>query len=245
MEMDNTDIIEDYLNGLLSPTAQLAFEANLQTDNALLEELELHKRLRSFVKENEVQSLKYQVKGWLSEEDDDEEETKIISLPSAKPKSSFSANYILRIAAVLLLVSGVGWYFISNNAVGNETQFLSALSSQNPEQLQGVADDRTAWTQAYREKNYQNVIDYLSKKTEQSPEELYYLGLSYVVTEQYEKAIEQFTKKNILDSVYVEKANWALALVYLKQKKNDLAKPLLEKIAESDSEFSEKAKELL
>lgn len=243
--MDNTDLIEDYLNGLLSPTDQLAFEADLQKDNALSEELELHKRLRSFVKENEVQSLKFQVKDWLSEEGQEEEETKIIPLSRAKPSSTFNTNYIFRIAAVLMLVSGVGWYFISNNAVGNETQFLSALSSQNPEQLQGVADNRTAWTQAYRDKNYQNVIDFLSKKTEQSPEEVYYLGLSYVVTEQYEKAIEQFTKKSILDSVYVEKANWALALVYLKQKKDDLAKPILEKIAKSDSEFSEKAKELL
>lgn len=243
--MDNTDIIEDYLNGLLSPTDKLAFEADLQKDIALSEELELHKRLRSFVKENEVQSLKSQVKDWLLEEEEDEEETKIISLPSAKSKSSFNTNYILRIAAVLMLVSGVGWYFISNNTAGNETQFLALLSSQNPEQLQGVADERTAWTQAYRDKNYQNVIDYVSKKTEQSPEEVYYLGLSYVITKQYEKAIEQFTKKSILDSVYVEKANWALALVYLKQKNDDLAKPLLEKIAGSDSEFSEKAKELL
>ena len=244
MEMDNTDIIEDYLNGLLTPTDKLAFEADLQTDNSLLEELELHKRLRGFVKENEVQNLKYQVKNWLLEEED-KEETKIIQLPSAKPKGYFNNNYILRIAAVLMLVSGVGWYFIRNNAAGNETQYLAELSSQNPEQLQGVADERTAWTEAFRDKNYQNVIDYLSKKTEQSPEEIYYLGLSYVVTQQYEKAIEQFTKKSILDSVYVEKADWALALVYLKQKNNDLAKPLLEKIAGSDSEFSEKAKELL
>jgi Tfp pilus assembly protein PilF len=71
------------------------------------------------------------------------------------------------------------------------------------------------------------------------------VGLSYAAETNYSKAIIQFSTIILQDSVYAEKANWALALVYLKQNNKILARLLLEKIADSDSEFSEKAKDLL
>jgi tetratricopeptide (TPR) repeat protein len=231
---DNTSIIEAYLNQELAGEDLTIFENRLNTEPDLVEELGLHRQIRSFVTETEVQHLKGQVKDWMQEDAVEEVKPKTISL--------FSRTNLMRIAASLALVSGLGWFYF--NSQSSENQYLTALVEQNPDLLQGN-DDRNVWSSLFQEKKYSNVIAVLEKKAAMSPEEVYYLGLCYVGETNYPKAIEQFSKTILQDSVYSEKANWALALVYLKEKKDDLAKPLLEKIAGSDSEFSEKAKGLL
>jgi tetratricopeptide (TPR) repeat protein len=230
---DNTSIIEAYLNQELTDEDLTIFEHRLKTETDLVEEVGLHRQIRGFVAETEVQHLKSQVKGWMQEEE-----------AEAKPKTIplFSSTNLMRIAASLALISGLGWFYF--NSQSSDNQYLTELVGQNLGSLQG-SDDRNIWTSLFQEKKYSNVISVLEKKADMSSEEVYYLGLCYVGETNYPKAIEQFSKTILQDSVYSEKANWALALVYLKQKKDTLAKPLLEKIAESDSEFSEKAKGLL
>jgi tetratricopeptide (TPR) repeat protein len=230
---DNTSIIEAYLNQELTGEDLTIFENRLKTETDLVEEVGLHRQIRGFVAETEVQHLKSQVKGWMQEEET-EAKPKIIPL--------FSRTNLMRIAASLALISGLGWFYF--NSQTSDNQYLTELVGQNPGSLQG-SDDRNIWTSLFQEKKYGNTIAVLEKKAAMSPEEVYYLGLCYVGETNYPKAIEQFSKTILQDSVYSEKANWALALVYLKQKKETLAKPLLEKIADSDSEFSEKAKGLL
>lgn len=228
---DNTDIIEAFLNNELGAEERTAFENRIEQEPDLLEEIALHRKIRGFVKENEIDKLKNQVKNWMLEEE-------------VKPKKIvlFSRTNLLRIAASIVLISGLGWFYF--NSQSSDNQYLTELVGQNPGTLQG-SDDRNTWTQLFQEKKYAEVISVLMKKEQMNPEEVYFLGLSYAAETNYSKAITQFSKTILQDSVYAEKANWALALVYLKQNNEILAKPLLEKIADSDSEFSEKAKGLL
>jgi hypothetical protein len=228
---DNTGIIEAYLNNELAGDERTAFENRIEQEPNLLEEITLHRQIRGFVKETEVNKLKSQVKGWLLEE---EVKTKKIVL--------FSRTNLIRIAASFALVLGLGWFYFNSQSTDN--QYLTELVGQNPGTLQG-SDDRHTWTQLFQEKKYTEVISIINKKEIRTSEEVYYLGLSYAAETDYSKAIIQLSKTILQDSVYAEKANWALALVYLKQNNENLAKPLLEKIADSDSEFSEKAKSLL
>lgn len=230
---DNTDIIEAYLNNELAGDEQIAFENRIELEPDLLEEIVLHRQIRGFVKENEIHNLKSQVKNWILEEKEDVK-TKKITL--------FSRTNLLRIAASLVLISGLAWLYFNSQSSGN--QYFVELVQQNPGTLQG-SDDRSSWTQSFREKKYTKVISILHKKEIKTSEEIYYLGLSYAAETNYSKAITHFSTIILQDSVYAEKANWALALVYLKQNNRILARPLLEKIADSDSEFSEKAKRLL
>jgi tetratricopeptide (TPR) repeat protein len=230
---DNTDIIEAYLNNELEAEERTAFENRIEKEPDLLEEIALHRKIRGFVKETEVNNLKSQVKGWMLEEKEEVTTKKIVL---------FSRTNLIRIAASFALISGLGWFYF--NSQTSDNQYLTELVGQNPGTLQG-GDDRNTWTQLFQEKKYAEVISIINKKEIRTSEEVYYLGLSYAAETNYSKAITQFSKTILQDSVYAEKANWALALVYLKQNNEDLAKPLLEKIADSDSEFSEKAKELL
>lgn len=230
---DNTNIIEAYLNNELAGNEQIAFENRIELEPDLLEEIVLHRQIREFVKENEIHNLKSQVKNWILEEKEDVKMKKI---------ALFSRTNLLRIAASLVLISGLAWLYFNSQSSGN--QYFAELVQQNPGTLQGN-DDRSNWTQLFREKKYAKVISILNKKEIKTSEEVYYLGLSYAAETNYSKAIIQFSTIILQDSVYAEKANWAMALVFLKQNDENLAKPLLEKISDSDSEFSEKAKDLL
>lgn len=260
---DNTDLIEAYLNNELLGEALLNFENELKTNANLAEELALHRQIRGFVKENEVENLKEQVKDWLSEEEEaslqpfpKERELTPNSINSSfsefkiennlnKKSNTFSLNLFSKIAAGLAIFGGLSWYLFTNKSTQNlESQYLSELTNQNPSQLQG-ADDRNLWAQAYREKNYKKVIDILQKKKDASPEESYYLGLAYSAANQNEKALTTFSTKAIQQSVYAEKAEWAKALVYLKLYKKAEAKTLLNKIKNSDSQYHDSAIRLI
>ena len=242
---DNTELIEAFLNDELVGIERVDFENRLKLDADLEAEMALHKQIRGFVKENEVESLKNQVKGWLKDDANVfvPTEMKVIKKPF------FSMNTIARIAAAVAIVSGIGWFYFSNKtpemtAEISQNKYFMELLAQNPGTLQGT-DDRSTWTQAFREKQFDKVIEILEKGIDKTPEEVYYLGLAYSAKSNFSKAIEQFSTKIVHDSVYAEKANWAIALIYLKQNNKTEAKVLLEKISKSDSEFSEKAKELL
>jgi tetratricopeptide (TPR) repeat protein len=243
--VENTTLIEDYLNGDLPEQEAKDFEEKLETEAELAEEMALHQRIRSFTAENEIQKLKNQVKGWLEEEAQEKPETagKTIPLnPKIKQNSWVSG---IRIAASVLVVLGLGWwYFATKTDTVSGNDQLAALIAKEPSNLQGN-DDRSLWIAAYRAKDYEKVISLLENKSPKTSEEQYYLGLSYAAKADFEKAITQFDSKVIADSAYTEKAAWAMALILLKQNRQTEAKKLLEKIANSDSEFNEKAKKLL
>lgn len=242
---DNTELIEAYLNNELTAEDKATFENRLNADKDLVAELALHKQIRGFVKENEVQQLKNQVKVWLQEEE-------VAFVPSEMKvvkKPFLSINSLARIAAILAVVLGIGWLYFSDKnpemtAEVAQDKYFTELLAQNPGTLQGD-DQRSVWIQAFSEKNYDQVILTIEKKQEKTPEEIYYLGLSYSAKGNYAKAIEQLSMKTLQDSVYAEKAEWAIALIYLKQDDKPKATALLQKIAKSNSEFAEKAKALL
>jgi tetratricopeptide (TPR) repeat protein len=237
---DNTEDIENYLNELLNAEEISAFEARLLVDSELSEELGLHRQLRGFIKENEVQNLKAEVKNWLKEEPEEE-----ILLNSQKRKAPFSIGLLSKIAAGMAIFAGIAWYYFSNKIPENiEGEYLASLSAEAPAQLQGDGD-RAVWTQSYIDKDFKKVVAFLKNKPEKTPEESYFLGASFINLGEYESAIAQFNQKTIFESAFAEKAEWAMALIYLKQKNKKQALPLLEKIAKSQSEFAFEAQKIL
>ena len=72
-----------------------------------------------------------------------------------------------------------------------------------------------------------------------------YLGISYLETDQSEKAIKIFKDLEINSKVYADDAGWYLSLTYLKTKDLESAKEQLKKISETHSDYSSNAKELL
>jgi hypothetical protein len=237
---DNTEDIENYLNELLNAEELAAFEARLSVDEALSEEVNLHKQLRSFIKETEVTNLKADVKNYLATEN---EETTIV--PTFKQTSNFSIGFLSKIAAGIVIVAGLSWYFFSNKTTQSpENEYFTMLENQAPAQLQDISD-RSEWVQNFKEKNFEAVVAGLEAKQDKTAEELYYFGLALAAKGSYEKAISPLDQKIVAESAFSEKAEWAKAIIYLKAKKPILAEPLLKKIAQSNSEFNVAAKKIL
>ena len=164
---DNTELIEAYLNNELTAEDKATFENRLNADKDLVAELALHKQIRGFVKENEVQQLKNQVKVWLQEE--------VAFVPSEMKvvkKPFLSISGLARIAAILAVVLGIGWFYFSDKnpemtAEVAQDKYFTELLAQNPGTLQGD-DQRSVWIQAFSEKNYDQVILTIEKKQEKT-----------------------------------------------------------------------------
>ncbi len=107
---------------------------------------------------------------------------------------------------------------------------LQDIDMENLPQLRGPEDDKINQSRYVKELGY------------------YYKGLSYVESGKATRALPNLTwlTKNAKDEALVTKANWHLALIYLGQKNDSLAIPLLRLVAGSEyAAYSGKAGEIL
>jgi hypothetical protein len=194
--------------------------------------------------EKTVGDLKNQVKGWIRE--DEQAET----LTTTKPTFSIWRNPTLwRAAASVLLIVGLGWWFLRTDDTLRESpeQYMAVLAAEGPGVLQSAENLRSVWSDAFNQKKYEVVTQILDTVSVRSAEEQYYWGLAYSLQKpaQYDKAVQILSDKIIAKSIYRDKAEWTIALCYLQQGQITEADALLSKIAKADNSFSPSAKALL
>lgn len=235
---ENIERIEAYLEGALKGQELQQFEAELAANSQLATELEVHKKLRKYVAETEISRLKTEVNGWMAQEQPASTSPNLIKEKVIRPlwKS------ITTIAAVLAVAIGLGWWFYLMKAPAFDSQLaMEEVITEAPATQQGQAEARQQWVYAYQQKSYSKVIDLLSSKTDKTPEELYYLGLSYAALNRYDEASILLSSSALEESIYQEKAEWLNALILLKQGHKGEARDILEKIAKSESQYKSQA----
>jgi hypothetical protein len=238
-----TEQIEAYLDQRLSDDALLVFEEKLNSSTELQQEVALHRQIRGFLTEKMVGDLKTQVKDWIRE--DEQAET----LTTTKPTFSIWRNPTLwRAAASVLLVVGLGWWFLrpADTLRQSPGQYMAVLAAEGPGVLQSTENLRSVWSEAFNQKKYEVVTQILDTVSVRSAEEQYYWGLAYSLQKpaQYDKAVQVLSDKTIAKSIYKDKAEWTIALCYLQQGQTTQAKALLTKIAATGNSFSEDAAQL-
>jgi uncharacterized protein HemY len=101
--------------------------------------------------------------------------------------------------------------------------------------------------EAYEAGDFEKAAQQLEEILDANPEKQilhFYLGIAHLETDDFPAAVESF--KAAQDSVYLEEANWYLALAYLKQQQPELAKDILSGFANNpQSRYYEKAKDLV
>ena len=112
-------------------------------------------------------------------------------------------------------------------------------------------DLRYLFSQAYVGENF-NLANTLGEQIRQrgnnSTDDLFFLGLSYLYSEQTEKAIPLLlgiSQPLNNGGRFQREAQWFLALAYLKLSKNELALPLLQDLEKTNSWKSREAASLL
>ncbi len=236
------EIIESYLNDVMSKEERTAFEDKMQEDKALKEEVLICKALQESFNENDWHKLDRDeetlktMKGNLRSSEFQnlskmirETEQTYLKTKSRKPKLSRRYAY-LGIAASIILFISIVFPFMFNNTLGdyyNEYEDWGDIPSMTEKGAEGVLNIETL----YASKKYGEIISYYETNTEATdvlePYSLMKVGFSYFHNDQYKEALETFDVLIKLDSLESSRGYWYKLLVYLKEENAMKAKETL------------------
>lgn len=236
-------LIEKYLAEELEGKDLTTFEAQLQTDAELKEELTLHRQITDTLKGQKVHDLRNVLKEVDQNWDDSSKKSK-----SAKIVK-FNFRKILSVAAaIVLLFIGYQWFF--NNDLSTQEIYAS-----NFEPYPMLLDQRSIDEDGSPSITLNKAISFYSNKEnaaataafqqllESDPENIiyiFYLANSHLANQEAKKAVPYFEKIITLDDPsFVEQSRWYLALAYLQKNNKENAKAILEKIQKGQYHFRE------
>lgn len=230
--------LERYLDKEMSREEKEAFELSLKTDKELQRKLEIQKEIREALKEEDIMQLRERMKETMRQ-----------------PVKKKIAWY--KVAAVLipLLLLG-GW--IINHFTGRTTDdlFQEYYLPYTP-----ISNSRSSYDYAFEDGEIRTAIDAYSQKKYgaaakkfaeidatkiDSPDIQLQMACSFLLSNREIQAIEIF--KDIAESdhpLYAQKAEWYLALTYLKNNQIKDAKVVLMKISVSNHYKSKEAIEIM
>ena len=218
-----------YFDGELEGAELAAAEQKIAADPALQEALESLKLAREAVRQYGLRSKVAAV------------HAEMTAKPVAKLHSISPVRKIFRygmpLAATIVLAAGIflAYYFFS---LSSDRVYADNYHPFEMTTVRGQ-DQESPVIDAYRNRNYQEVIRLRRAAGEDSPIPLFFSGVSYLHLNDTPAAIadlEQVLEKN-RDSrlpVFEDEAEYYLALAYIRNRDYDLALPLLEKMRDDE-----------
>ncbi len=234
---ETLDYIDRYFQGELSEADRLAFEQRCETDNSFAEAVAFYIKARQGLKQELLEAKRA----------DFDQLYRQLSEQSAKPRARLRklVTYIGTAAAAVLLF--LGWYLLfrhpspqqlANQYIHTNFSMLSVTMSSKPDSLQqGLA--------AFNQRDYAAAERILSALSQQNdPEAGKYLGILYLVNDQYDKAIIQFDALANNPHLYSNPGLFYKAITLMKRSVGDdrrQAKTLLQEIVDKDLAGSSEA----
>ncbi|MEL6251852.1 MAG: hypothetical protein AAFR87_07570 [Bacteroidota bacterium] len=167
--------IEAYLEGILPEDERLQFESELQTNPELKEEYFLQKDTRSLLKLGGQLAFKEKLKRI---DQEIESEAKVVSFKKPLWRETW-----FQVAAVVLLLIGTGYLWMSNNY--NKDQLIQqAFAEYNADPFTSRGNDDSPFAQAmqaYNSGNFEQASKSLQDILDESPDNIdaiHYLGIS-------------------------------------------------------------------
>ena len=246
------EYIERYLNNELPDQERITFDAEVQSNDALREQVDWVRNLPKALFSMEKERLSEQVKNWM----DDKSPADQYPIQNAKPEPNNSFFRVLRIAssvAAVFLVVFLAWFFLgSNKTLVQQTNEHIALHHTDPVILRG--NQKEEWKHAiqlYKERDFDNMIgtmQALVNDPNASLEQLFYLGLAHLYTTPpaLDSTLYYFSLTTQKDALtYKEDIDWYTSLVYIKQGEMEKARALLDAIQVGSSKYKEQASSLI
>jgi len=154
------------------------------------------------------------------------------------------------IAATALIILASTWYLSFRNPY---RKLIADNCRPYPNTIPLVRDTKSATllesalTQ-YELEDYRNAAELFQKLLSVEPGNMkghFYAGVSYLMTEEPDKSIEEFKTVLRSTSEFSIEAKWYLAWAYLKNKDMDQAKHIFQGIADGQNAFSEQARNII
>ncbi len=226
----NTHILINYAYGMLEPDLAQYIKEKIEQDTLL---------------QHEYHGIVAMIKDYPNEDIEELLEHFSASAELNKPKASKTVQMKwFSIAASLLLVVGLGWWFYTNQqtqvnqfACLELTEILQKENKYIP-QVRDISNDSSAWLDAFDQDKFSETIQILSKPSQQlKPVEQYYLALAYLYVNppNYEASTQQFEAYLSSGALALQsKCHLYLGAIALKQNKMNEAKIQLSKVSNED-----------
>ncbi|MEM6628270.1 MAG: hypothetical protein AAF694_01295 [Bacteroidota bacterium] len=154
----------------------------------------------------------------------------------SEANASYSGIRGYAIAASIALLLGLGAYFLSTKRSPVSLDLLMTQEIEKPFPLLNTlavrsgTSEKSQWQKAYEVENYSEVATQLAEKDSLGELERFYLGLSYLYTQQFKTALTQFDQVIQINHLngFLEQARWFKALTQMELQQPDSAQALLE-----------------
>ena len=240
---DNLEYIENFFLGELSEEESQAFEIKCENDPAFAKEVSLYIAMREGLKRELHEQKKKEFDNMYAQ---------LSKRPSThQPLMRKLVPYLTAAAAACLLIF-FAWFFywqapsprqLADNYIEENLQTLSVTMNGTKDSLQiGIA--------AFNREDYakaEEIFQSLARqKDEVAPEALKYLGITYLVTGQYDKALAQFDTLSAYPNLYVNPGPLYKAITLMKRdagNDREEARKILGEIIREQLSGSEEAEE--
>ena len=229
MTFDRFDQFEAYTDNVLPADQRQLLEQQLAVDATLRAELNEYRTFRHSI---EAVKLKQQLERLHSRL---EQKGALDNRPQPVPSARSRRSRLTWIGAALLLLAGFGLYWLTRSTPAEQT----FVAFYRPEPVaRGLADcgpELTPGLQAYRVGAYRQAVIDFGKIPANQPCVLYYRGVSHLALGNAENAIAELEQavasQTGTPGLTRQKADWYLALAYLKANRIDQARNQLQSIS--------------
>jgi tetratricopeptide (TPR) repeat protein len=242
--IDFSHFIERYIAGEMSEEEREWFEKELISNTNLSYEVELRRKTDMVLKSQDVISLRNKLSQI-------EKNRQVSEVPVRRSKRPVYIRYAAIVTA-LALIGSIAVYTGRNSGtdelISRYYKPYDPPASQRSGQV-GVNDDFTLALEFYNTNDYENAARFFSKVVESNPKDMQSVllnGVSNFEDKKYPEAKMSFT--TVIDdnnNLFIETAEWYLALCYIKTNDKEKAANQLKKISKEGGTYCKDAKKIL
>lgn len=235
--------IERYIAGEMDEAEKIWFFKELEGNEKLRKEVELRRKTEAILKDRDTMILREKLRTI--------EHSRKLSKTGAGSRKKV-LNYVA-IAAGVVIISGSLTLFTNRKLSNDEIVKRYYIPYEPPASSRSAVSvmnkNYSLAVEYYKIHDYRNAAIYFSKVIQEEPDNMHSTlmnGISNFEIRNYPEAKSSF-KKVIADNdnLYIDHAQWYLALCYIKTGEQDKAKEQLFEVEKSGSIYKEDARKIL
>ena len=241
--IDFSYFIERYIADEMSNDEKHWFEKELDGNEKLRKEVELRRKAEDILKNKDIISLRHKLSAI--------EKQRREQAPQKKRPAPGYFRYAaivgtVTVIAVLLLLPGKK--LTSNEIMNRYYKIYEPPTTQRSAKVT-TSDDFNQAIEFYKTNDFKNAAVYFKKVISQEPKDMYstlLFGISNFEEHKYPEAKQSFGQ--VIDdrnNLYLDQAEWYLALCYIKTDDTEKALSLLEKIKNENGIYKDDAKNII
>jgi hypothetical protein len=238
--------LESYINSELSNEELASFEAELTSNQKLMDEIELIKNIDLALSETDVMQLRNNLQNIAGE---------IAS--SKQTERSFAGKFkakrivLSTVAASLILLLGITGILSRQSQDNIYQKFYSKYEATGIVRSANITANKTLSEalQKFENQDYNAALNLFTEVIARDQNNMvghFYTGVSLQETGKYQNAIKEYETVIIdKDNLFTEQAEWYIGLCYLQTNENKKAYKQFKKIARNEGFYQQKAQSIL